>query len=180
MNFTPPNSSVEPLREWAVVNTQPHREAMAFAHLTRQGFEVYYPKMIKKVRSGRVTIDAPRPMFPGYAFVRWDDSVHRWRAILSTRGVKTLVCCGDQPSFIANDFIDGLMEREIEGVIQRPSGKFQIGQSVRMSGGPFDGLVSKVIGLEEHDRVIVLMQMLQRQVRVKVDVGRVHAIKDDA
>jgi transcriptional antiterminator RfaH len=160
---------------WVAVNTQPHRERIALDNLSRQEFNAYCPLMRKRVSHARRTRDVLRPLFPGYLFVRLDSDTG-WRPMLSTRGVRTLVRCGERPSFIANEFIDSLKSREIEGAIVRPASPYKIGQQVRMAGGAFDGLVATIVEMDEKDRLVVLMDMLNQSVNVKLSSHQVVAV----
>lgn len=159
--------------EWAVVNTQPHRERLALDNLLRQKFRAYCPLMRKRVTHARRTQDVLRPLFASYLFVQIDPDAQQWRPILSTIGVRTLVRCGERPSFIPDGFIDSLKAREIEGAITRPASPYKIGQRVRMAGGAFDGLVATIIEMDENDRLVVLMDMLNRPVNVKLSSHQV-------
>ena len=117
----------------------------------------------------RRTCDVLRPLFPGYLFVQVNPEIDRWRPMLSTFGVRSVLRCGDRLSFIDDAFIESLKAREIDGVITRPSSPYQVGQEVRLSGGAFDGMVATIIDMDERDRLTVLMDLLNRPVRVKVD-----------
>jgi transcriptional antiterminator RfaH len=153
---------------WVVVNTQPHRERIALDNLLRQEFCAYCPLVRKRVRHARRTQDVSIPMFASYLFVRLDSDVQRWRPILSTFGVRTLIRCGERLSFVPDGFIDSLKAREVEGVIARPASSYKIGQQVRVAGGAFDGLVATIIEMDEKDRLVVLMDMLNRSVNVEL------------
>src|ERR1700730_6010229 len=153
---------------WVVVNTQSHREPNALDNLSRQGFRAYCPLVRKRVRHARRTQDVLRPLFPSYLFVQIDPDAQRWRPILSTFGVRTLLRCGERLSFIPDEFIDNLKSREIEGAIARPARPYKLGQQVRVAGGAFDGLVATIIEMDERDRIVVLMDMLNRSVNVKL------------
>ena len=100
--------------KWAAVNTQPHREALAIEHLQRQNFECYCPMVRKSVRHARKQHEVLRPLFPGYLFVAIDPDIHRWRPILSTIGVRTLVRCGERLAMLGAEFIDALKARELD------------------------------------------------------------------
>ena len=167
-----PFSSIVP-SSWAVVNTQPHRERTALENLARQDFHAYCPMVRKRIRHARRAQDALRPLFPGYVFVRVDPDLRRWRPILSTIGVRTVVCCGAQPSLVDDGFVRSLQAREIEGVVTRPVILLQIGQEVRISGGPFDGLVATIIEMDEKERLVVLMDLLRRPTKVRIEAQSV-------
>ena len=163
-----PEHSVPP-SAWIVVNTQPHREQIALENLARQAFNTYCPMMRTRVRHARRTQEVLRPLFPGYLFVRVNADLQRWRPILSTYGVRTLVCCGDRPSFLDDRFVKGLQAREIDGAIARPASPYELGQRVKMAGGAFDGLIATILEMDEKDRLVVLMDLLNRPTKVRVD-----------
>ena len=97
---------------WFVAHTHPHAEAKATAHLNRQGFEIYFPRYLKRRRHARRVETVAAPLFPRYLFVAVDLSVQRWRSIYSTIGVTRLVCNGDDPTAVPDGIVEGLKSRE--------------------------------------------------------------------
>ncbi len=160
---------------WLAVNTHPHREHIALDNLNRQDFTTYCPMIERQVRHARRTRLVRRPLFPGYVFVRVNLDHQRWRPILSTYGVRSLVRCGERLSFVADGLIDGLKAREQDGVVIKPAEPYRLGQQVRMRSGPFDGLVATIIEMDEKDRLVVLMDLLNQSVKVKVSAADVSA-----
>lgn len=161
---------------WVAVNTQPHRERIALENLMRQEFNAYCPLIRKRVRHARRVSDVLRPLFPSYLFVQLDPASRSWRPILSTLGVRTLVRCGDRPSLLAHEFVESLKAREIDGAITRPANPYRIGQQVRIAGGAFDGLIATIIDMDERDRIVVLMEMLNQAVNVKLSARQVVSV----
>jgi transcriptional antiterminator RfaH len=162
--------------KWIVVSTHPHKEALAIENLQRQDFPAYCPLVRKRIRHARREQDVLRPLFPSYVFVQTDTVMHRWRSLSSTFGVRSLIRCGERLSFIHDDFIRSLKAREIDGAIIRPENPYRVGQEVRVSGGAFDGLVATIIEMNEKDRLVVLMNLLNRPVKVKLEKSNVIAI----
>ena len=159
------NAAAEP---WIVINTHPHREHTALENLGRQAFEAYCP-MIRRQRSHARRVETVlRPLFPNYLFVKANRELARWRPILSTFGVRTIVRAGNELSFIDDGFISSLKAREVNGAIVRPASPYRLGQQVQMTGGPFDGIVATIIEMDEKERLVVLLQLMNRPVRVKV------------
>ena len=72
---------------WFVAHTQPHAEVKATAHLARQGFQIYFPRYLKRRRHARKVDFVAQPLFPRYMFVAIDMATQRWRSIQSTFGV---------------------------------------------------------------------------------------------
>jgi transcriptional antiterminator RfaH len=91
-----------------------------------------------------------------------------WRPVLSTYGVRRVARTGDELSFIDNEFIKSLKAREIDGAIVRPATPYQVGQRVCINAGPFDGIVATIIDMDEKDRLMVLLNFMNRGVRLRV------------
>ena len=161
---------------WAVVNTQPHREHIAVENLQRQEFIPYCPLIKRRHRHARRANDVLRPLFPGYLFVKINPDLTRWRPMLSTFGVRSVVRCGEEVSLLDDAFVQALRAREIDGVISRPASPYQIGQEVRVTDGAFGGLVATIIEMHERDRLTVLMQLLSRVVKVRLDESQVTSV----
>jgi transcriptional antiterminator RfaH len=154
---------------WVAVHTQPHRESVAVQNLERQEFEVYIPRLLKRIRHARKAQNVLRPMFPGYVFVKVAIDLQHWRPIKSTIGVRDVVSCGNQLSTLSDAFIASLKAREVDGAIVRPESPYQIGQQIRIAGGPFDGLIGTILEMDERERLTVLMDLLNGRVKVNVE-----------
>ena len=161
---------------WAVVNTHPSRERLVLEHLDRQDFRAYCPFVNKPLRRGSRTIDTTRPLFPGYIFVQASRDSAVWRPILSTFGVRSVIRFGDQLGLVDAAFIRSLQDREEAGIVVPPQSPYEPGQSVRVSGGPFDGVIATILALDEKRRLVLLMQLMQREVVVKVEAAGVEPI----
>jgi transcriptional antiterminator RfaH len=154
---------------WIVINTNPNRERLVLENLQRQALNAYCP-MLRKQRSHARRIESVlRPLFPGYVFVQANADLKRWQPLRSTHGVRTVVHTGDDPSFIADAFITGLKMREVDGAVVRPPTPYQIGQAVRITGGPFDGFIAKILDLDEKDRMLVLLDVMHRGIKIKLN-----------
>src|SRR5262249_7925997 len=94
-----------PVAPWAVINTHPHREKVALE--TPHGRESpAYCRMLRRGRShARRVTSVLRPLFPGYLFVSTGINFGRWRPILSTYGVRSMVCNGQNISCIDHAFV---------------------------------------------------------------------------
>jgi transcriptional antiterminator RfaH len=155
--------------DWAVVNTHPHKERLALDNLERQSYRTYCPLLRKRIGRGARARDVLRPLFPGYVFVQVAAERACWRPIMSTYGVRSLVLNGDRIGMIEDHFVAGLRQREVDGVISRPARPFEVGENVSIAGGPFDGLIATIVSLDDRDRLVVLMNLLNRPVKVKLE-----------
>jgi transcriptional antiterminator RfaH len=161
---------------WAAINTHPHRENVAAENLVRQNFQIYVPLELKRVRHARRVQDVRRPLFPGYIFARVVPELAMWRPIASTVGVRALVRVGDRPALLDGRFIEALRAREIDGVIAKPASPYEIGQEVRLNGGPLDGIIGRIVEMSDKDRLVLLTDMLQQQVRMRVPAAGVRPL----
>ena len=59
--------------------------------------------------------------------------------------------------------------REINGAIWKPETPFAPGQTVTIVGGQFDGLVGQIIEIRERDRILLLLDLLNRCTKVHID-----------
>lgn len=162
---------------WFVAHTHPHAETKARAHLNRQGFEVYFPRYLKRRRHARRIETVAAPLFPRYLFVAVDLAAQRWRSIYSTVGVTRLVCNGDDPAAVPDGIVEGLKSREdTDGFIKldfRPP--FRAGDKIRVLDGAFISCLGLFEGMAERERVAILLDLLGRKVRVVLDADLVAA-----
>jgi transcriptional antiterminator RfaH len=153
---------------WYVAQTHPHAEVKAGLHLTRQGFEIYLPRYLKKRRHARRVETVAAPLYPGYVFVAIDCGVQRWRSIQSTIGVSRLVCHGDDPAAVPEGIVEELKRRQDEnGLIgfQRRA-RFNPGDTVRIVEGVFADCLGLYEGIDDRERAAILLDLLGRKVRV--------------
>jgi len=157
--------------QWYVVQSQPHAEAKAAAHLIRQAFEIYLPRYLKRRRHARRIENVQVPLFPRYLFVRIDTTTQRWRCIHSTVGVSRLVCNGEAPTPVSDQVIASLRAREgADGLVRlEPRRRFAPGERVRILDGVLASCLGLYDGMADADRVRVLLDLLGRKVPVVVD-----------
>lgn len=163
--------------QWYVAHTQPHGEAKAAAHLSRQGFSVYLPRYLKRRRHARRVETVPTPLFPRYLFVNIDMGTQRWRAIQSTVGITHLVCNGDSPAAVHEGVIDALKRREdcVGFIYLGQRSHFRSGDKVRVQDGAFAETLGLFEGMTDNERVTILLDLLGRKVRVSLNIDSVVA-----
>jgi transcriptional antiterminator RfaH len=147
------------------------------AHLNRQGFQIYFPRYLKRRRHARRIETVAAPLFPRYLFVAIDLNIHRWRSICSTVGVSRLVCNGDDPTPVPEGVVETLRTREDAGgfikLDCRP--RFCAGDRVRVLDGAFSSCLGLFEGMAERERIAILLDLLGRKVRVVLDADLVAA-----
>lgn len=146
---------------------KPNENARAIEHLGHQGFEAFSPscRVIRRVGTVRRPVD--EPMFPGYAFVRLSPSRDDWSVLRSTRGVRQLVRFGGVAPRVPESLIDRL--RTLDGTpVDTPAERLQAGDRVRVLEGPFAGMNAVFLEKDGMLRAALLIDCMQRQVRVVV------------
>lgn len=147
---------------WYAVALQPHADALARAHLERQGFSVFAPTLLRTVRHARQFITKQAPLFPGYLFVQLELGRDRWRAVNGTRGVRGLLTAGDVPARVPAAVVDELLAAEAA------SPALPEGAALEVVAGPFAGLVGRLQRLDGASRVTVLLQLIGAERAVSV------------
>jgi len=158
------------MKRWFVANTQVHSEEKAAFHLRRQGFDTYLPKYLKKRSHARKIDWVPAPMFPRYLFVGFDPEQDQWRSIRSTIGVGQFICQGDRPAAVPAGIIEEIQSRENEqGLVTLGLGqRFKQGDKIRVMHGPMADLVGIFDCADDQQRVFVLLDLMGRQVKVRL------------
>ena len=163
--------------QWYVAQTHPRAEEKAAAHLARQGFPIYLPRYLKRRRHARRVETVAAPLFPRYLFVAVDMAAQRWRSIQSTVGVMQLVRNGEAPAAVSNRIVEELKNRECGlGFIQLDqSPTFRLGDKLRVIDGVFCDSLGSFEGMSDGERVTILLDLLGRKVRVRLDAEFVTA-----
>lgn len=162
---------------WFVAYTLARKEALAVAHLERQGFDAFLPRITATHRHARQATTVHVPLFPRYVFVRLDVERQRWRSINGTIGVQTLVTTLDAPAPVPPGIVEALQACANEDGLLDLHGQLQEGDFVRLLGGPFDGAIGTLTRLDERGRVEVLFKWLNGDVRVKTSRHMLEAVR---
>ena len=165
------------MRRWYVANTHPKSESKALWHLRNQGFEAYLPSYRKQRRHARKVEAVRRPLFPSYLFIEMDIGATRWRAIRSTIGIRHLIANGEMPAPVPDGVVEDIQAREDDdGLVPIPTvAPFDKGEAVEVTGGPLKSQVGFFECVSDDERIIILLNMLGRQIRVPVPFGAVRA-----
>lgn len=163
---------------WYVVYTRPNGEKTAKHNLIQQGFSSFMPQYLKRRCHARRIDWVPAPMFPRYLFVGMDPATARWRAISSTIGVSHLVCKGGIPLPVPEGIVEDLQASTgADDMIEvEPLVPFRQGEPVQVLSGAMADQVGFFDCATDEGRVILLLDMLGRQVRVKVPLDSVATV----
>ena len=161
---------------WYLVHTKPASESTAVANLLRQGFEVYFPRLLTHVRRARRWQESMNALFPRYLFVGIRDEGQSLATVRSTRGIADIVRFGVQYKPVPEEVLSNLRSRA-----DPTSGLYRVehdrlptpGCAVRIESGPFDQLEGVLERECDADRVHVLLRVLGQAVSVQLPLDAV-------
>ncbi len=122
-----------------------------------------------EIRDG-VRREVERRVFPGYILVKMIMDEDSWYVVRNTPGVTGFVGVGNKPTPLSEDEVQRIMER-IESGEPRVKVKFEIGERVRITEGPFAEFSGVVDAIDpEKGKARVLVSFFNRETPVEVDL----------
>jgi len=115
-------------------------------------------------------------MFPGYVLVEMIMTDETWYVVRNTPGVTGFVGAGNKPI--------PLKEEEATQILRymgldemRPKFEFELGEWVRITSGPFQGLDASVQDINgDKGKIKVMASMFGRETMVELDFGQVQKL----
>ena len=156
------------MSNWYLIHTKIRRERVAQENLERQGYECFLPTiLVEKLRGQRLRA-VEEPLFTRYLFIRLDTSLNAmsWSPIRSTLGVSRLVKLGHTPAKIEDTLVEEIRTKtSCQQVHKR---QFELGDAVVVTQGPFAGVEAIFEMADGEQRVMVLLNILSKQVRMSI------------
>ena len=167
-------------KEWFTIRTQPMKEMLAKLHYQRQGYEVWFPRIMRTARHARRIKKLLKPLFPGYLFLNLAPEERNWVSIAGTIGSIGPVRFGDYYPPVPEWFVQELMKREAEkGFIpMQPFDEslgLKPGDRITVSGENETEIQGIFQALKGEDRALILLDMLKREVPAVVPLASVRA-----
>ncbi|MCH8544978.1 MAG: transcription/translation regulatory transformer protein RfaH [Alcanivorax sp.] len=157
---------------WFLIQSKPRQGTRAEQNLLNQGYRCYFPRiLVDRLRAGRLQ-EVSEPLFPGYLFVHLCPGADSWQPIRSTRGVQRLVTFDNKPAPVADDIIDGI-RNQVDQQERGVSTLFKPGEVVRITRGPFAEVQAIFAGFDGEERVVVLLELMQRRQRLVIQMADV-------
>ena len=158
------------MKAWYAVYTKAQEEVWAQNNLEERGLEAYLPRYRKRRFHARRLDYVAAPLFPRYLFVHADLAAGQRPRIVTAPGVSYLVSFGDRAAALADPVIAEIRDREgADGLIRLGSEEgFRQGEKVRVRDGAFCERIGIFDSMADDRRVFILLDLMGRQVRVKV------------
>jgi len=152
---------------WFALRVKSGHEKSVAACARNRGFEEFLPLR----RSRRVWSDRTKlldvPLFPGYVFSRLNP-VNRL-PLLTIPGAMQFVGIGKVPLPIDDAEIIAIEAAVRSGLYTTPYPFLQVGERVLLESGPLAGVEGILVKLQNRDRLVVSVTLLQRSVAVSVE-----------
>jgi transcription termination/antitermination protein NusG len=132
---------------------------------------------VVEIRRGR-KVNAERKFFPGYVLVKMDMSDETYHLVKNTPKVTGFLGSGSKPMPVSEREVARIIGAIEEGVERpKPTITFDIGETVRVTDGPFasfNGSVEQVD--EERARLRVTVSIFGRATPVELEYGQVEKV----
>ena len=173
-----PKQQIEQEKNWYVIHTYSGYEDAVAKNLKQRIeslgmedkiFNVIVPKEKKiKIKNGkRKTIE--EKIYPGYVLVEMIVTDESWYVVRNTPRVTGFLGAGTTPIPVSKADIDDLMKRM---EVKEPEFTIDVvlGESVKVTDGPFKGFEGKVSEIDqERGKIKVLVNMFGRDTPVELD-----------
>ena len=165
------------MKKWYAINTKPHSEFKVINYLNYNNIQTFMPKILVNRSHAGKKDKIVKPLFPSYLFATIDISNSSFRQINNTFGVKSILGFGKEPAEVPETIIDSLMKiTNAEGLVKNiDKSYYAVGQEVNINEGPFMGFVGKFCGMKGDQRVMILLNLLGRNLKVPLSSMHVSA-----
>lgn len=150
------------MQAWFAVATKPRSEAIAFDHLTRQGYACLLPRVRRVRRDNTGMREKIECLFPNYLFLQADPDRKSLAPVRSTRGAIGLVRFGSVPAQVPQHVIDRIRARvdEDDGLVRLTASEWIPGERLRIAEGPLSGVEGIFVADSGLERVRLLLDLL--------------------
>ena len=177
-------------RHWYAVHTYSGHENKVMTNILRRAesmslrdkiFRILVPTETEtRTRTSKTgksaKVEMKRKVFPGYVLIEMvlDDAT--WYLVKSTTGVTGFVSSGNKPVPLQQREVDHILEAD-EGHAPVPVVKFDKGEVVRVTSGPFTEFTGKIEEVNaDKEKLRVLISIFGRDTPVELDFQQVEKV----
>lgn len=158
---------------WYIVLTEPQQEITTVWRMHELGLELYTPIVREKrstqkkdIHGRKIIVMRPKPMFPGYGFVR-QRGINDLNAVRAVRGVRDFMRERGRPVLLPHEAVMAVFAKqhsEHQEFMRWKGGRvspWKHGDMVRIDEGVYSGLVAKIDKIDSKGRLQVLLGMIR-------------------
>jgi len=151
-------------KKWVVIKYNLLNETRLVNNLSIQNFIYYFPKVFINKNNQTKSLS----LFPGYAFVRYDEN--KIHALNYTRGLNYVLKSGVEYSLLDNSYINEIkgMQDSSKKLPVRPMPKLD--SEAFILAGPLKGRLIKIIGYTAKDRISFMYNLLGRDLVSDIEI----------
>lgn len=155
---------------WYLLQCKPRQDERAQLNLQQQNYSTFRPQLMSERSIGGKRQRTLESLFPGYVFIQLsrDDN---WAPIRSTRGVSRIVEFNHVPARVDEDVIAQLRERSQESLGFPADPQLKPGEPLQIVQGPLSPLEGVFLSMQGDERVMMLLNFLNRQQHVSVPLS---------
>jgi transcription termination/antitermination protein NusG len=172
-------------RHWYAVHTYAGHENKVMTNIKRRAESMGLLNKIGQVlvptetemrtRAGKKT-EMKRKVFPGYVLIEMELDDSTWYLVKSTTGVTGFVSSGNKPVPLLEKEIRLILD-SVEGNAPTPVIKFEKGEVVRVTSGPFTEFTGKIEEVNaDKEKLKVLISIFGRDTPVELDFQQVEKV----
>ena len=154
-------------KKWYTVQFKRNSHLYAKKNLNNQGFETFLPLIDNSSQKASRFKNIPKPLFPGYMFIKFDRTDPTWHKINNTFGVSRLLTFNSTLASIPTSFIDSLTDRCDSSGKLLPIQKLKKGDQVQIVKGPFADFIATIDTYETNQRIWILMDLMGRTTKIQ-------------
>lgn len=151
---------------WYLIYTKPHHERKVHGILTEQDIHSFLPtkKILRILRDRRKYVDVP--LFPSYLFIYLEDIQSYYKG-MDAEGALYYVRTGKEIARVSESVVNNIRLLVDKGKeIEVSTDNFLPGQHLLIRQGPLTGLSCEMIQLSGRQKILVRVQLLQRNLLI--------------
>ena len=162
---------------WYAIHTRSNCEKRVSSILTETGIENYLPSFreVHQWKDRKQVVDVP--VFPGYLFLRFEDSRTARLMIARTDGVVRILGPGEKIEAIPDEQIEGLRLILSGGAKCMAHPLLREGSWVRVKRGALKNLEGLLVRVKNQARLVLSINLLSQSVSTEVDARDVEYLR---
>lgn len=171
--LAPLDQYAPPRYEWnAVVTKSRHEKRLAF-HLSRQRIPYFLPMVARRTVSRNLVLS---PLFPGFVFVAMEKGTDFWDVVRESHCVASIWPTRDQVRIFQE--LNLLASENVHNrtLVVAQERDLRIGDTVRVTEGPFAGMTGKVTVRSGVTRLTVQLQLMGTVASMDIDPRKLESV----
>ena len=167
--------AASPEENWYAVYTRSRHEKVVSEALEQRKVEHFLPlyETVRQWKNGRFKVQLP--LFPGYLFVHI--ALRNRLRVLQVAGVVRLVGFQGVPAALPAAELAIIRNALQKGIEAEPHRYLKVGQRVRVTSGPMEGLEGILLRRRGRPRVVVSVDLIMRSVALDIDAAEIEPVK---